>query len=349
MAKTNTSGKKKKNGGLIAACIILALFVIVLIGGFLVFRSYYSLANYVSDDKAGAEANISSDAIESTKLSDEDAAAVADVKGSTDGVEVDNNKNLYNLLLIGVDRRDDSWNGNSDSMILLSLNKSTHKIHMISFMRDLYAEIGSYGVRKLNAACAIGGPTLLAATIQENYKVRIDNYACVDFVSMANIIDLLGGVTIDVSAEEAETANGLILDMCNLRGMDPAGHQFDYGAGTYEADGLMAVGYSRIRFVGNADYERTERQRVVMQQIMGKIRAMNSSEMNSFIKQALPYVTHNIDTISMLSLIAQMPSYLDYDLEQSRVPYDGLYSSQGEILVPTEPDTILRLQEELNS
>lgn len=347
MAKYKSGGKKKPNIRLILACVILGLFVAVLIGGFILFRSYYGLAHYVSDNHS---AEISQDAVDGTRLSAEDEAALAALAPASAGTEaLPENKDLYNILLIGVDRRDTSWNGNSDSMIVASINKKTRRIHLISLMRDLYADIESYGARKLNAACAIGGPTLLVSTIESNYRIKIDHYACVDFVSMARIIDLLGGVTIEVSEEEATTANGLIQDMCNTQGIDSAGHLYENGAGSYNADGLMAVGYSRIRFVGNSDYERTERQRFVLSQIMSRVKSMNAQELNAFIRGALPYITHNIDSLSMISLMAQLPSYRDFELVQSRVPYDGLYSTQNEILVPVQPDTNNRIQEELNS
>ena len=349
------SPKKQKNKSLSAACIILGVFLALLCAAYAFFRNYYGLSNYVSDSEAAAkaqQARASLDAdtlsqIEKTGLTDSEEQALKSAQ-NTSGIDLYHSSSIYNLLLIGVDRRDASWNGNSDSMILLSINNKTKKIHMMSLMRDMYADIEGYGVRKLNAACAIGGPTLLVSTIESNYKIDIDNYACVDFVSMANIIDAVGGVEITVSDAEAEMANGLITDMCGLAGVDPGPHLYS-GAGTWNADGWMAVGYARIRHIGNADYQRTERQRTVLTGMMSKIRSMSTTELNSFVREVLPYVTHNITSSTMLQLVASVPSYLSYDVEQSRVPFDNLYTSQGEILVPTQPDTIDKIQEILNS
>ena len=100
----------------------------------------------------------------------------------------------YNLLLLGVDRREDDWYGNADAIILVTVNYDVQKIFLTSFMRDLYAEIPDYGVRKLNAAHAIGGGPLIVETLENTYGVTIDNYARVDFHSMTDIIDALGGV-----------------------------------------------------------------------------------------------------------------------------------------------------------
>ncbi|MDO4620627.1 MAG: LCP family protein [Lachnospiraceae bacterium] len=354
MAKNKHSKKRKKRGGLIALTVVLALLAVLLGGVFFVFQNYYGLSNYVSDSAAratAAAAEVSSDVLaeaDATGLTESEATGLQGLFQDLKNFTVNTTGDNYNLLLIGIDRRDKSWNGNSDSMILVSINKSSKTIHMMSFMRDLYAYIEGHGVRKLNAACAYGGPTLLVDTIESNYKVDIDNYACVDFMDLANIIDILGGVDLEVSAEEASLANGYIDDMAASNGIDSTGHHFGYDTGTYHADGLMAVAYSRIRYVGNSDYERTERQRKVLTGLMSSVKSKSVTELNDLIRDVLPYVTHNIDTGTMLSLTTQAPTYLTYSLEQSRVPFDGMYTTQGEILVPTEPDTINQIQEILN-
>ena len=276
---------------------------------------------------------------ESVPPGTEEAAAEADRK-----TEIPESTGIYNLLLVGVDRRDASWNGNSDSIILLSVDKNTETIHMISFMRDLYADIPGYGVKKLNAACAIGGCPLLVDTIEENYKVGINNYVSLDYNGMIALIDALGGVEIEVSDSEAELANGLITDMAGLRGESPDGHYF-YGAGTYLADGYQATAYSRVRFTGNSDYERTERQRNVMTQILTKVKNMNAKELGKFALKVLPNLNYDIDGATMLLLIPQIPVFATYEIEQSRVPYDGLYYSDNEILMPDMEETIRLLQE----
>ena len=97
-------------------------------------------------------------------------------------------KDTYNLLLLGVDRRDESWNGNSDVVLLVTVNKEKKTVYLTSFLRDLYADIPGVGVRKLNAACANGGPELTIQTLEENYHVEIDNYAMVDFNAMIDVV-----------------------------------------------------------------------------------------------------------------------------------------------------------------
>lgn len=341
-----------------AGAVILIVLLIVLLAAAaavgILFWRYYSLSNYKSDNEISAQTGQIDPSVlsESIGLTDSEVeeiqSAIRTGTLESDGTEAElpENKDVYNLLLVGVDRRDTSWNGNSDSMILATLNRKTKTLHLTSFMRDLYADIPGIGVRKLNNAYAVGGGPLLVQTIEQNYKVNIDNYAAVDFVGMAKIIDILGGVTLTVSDEEAEIADGYVRDMCQLQNISYEGHQFGSG-GTYEADGLMAVGYSRIRYVGNSDYERTERQRTVVTQLMQKVKGMNAGSINSTVTKILPLVTHNIDSPTMLTLIMQVPTFMSYSLDQSRVPYDGLYTTRGEILVPDMAETIARLQEEI--
>ena len=97
----------------------------------------------------------------------------------------------YQVLLIGSDRRDGSWNGNSDVMILASLNRNKKTISFISFMRDTGVNVPNVGYGKLNCSFAKGGAKLLQSTLESNFQISIDNYIATDFVSMADIIDLL--------------------------------------------------------------------------------------------------------------------------------------------------------------
>jgi LCP family protein required for cell wall assembly len=215
---------------------------------------------------------------------------------------------------------------------------------MISFMRDLYADIPGYCVSKLNAACVRGGCPLLVTTIEENYGVPIDNYVSVDFAGLIGLIDAIGGVQLEVTDEEADYANGLIRDMASLIGDDPEPHYFS-GGGTCLCDGYQATAYSRLRFVGNNDYERTERQRTVMTKIMGRIRNMGITEFGEFAVKVLPTLTHNISAATLLSLLVQVPQILRYESDEDRVPYDGLFSSENEILIPDMEATKARLLE----
>lgn len=342
-----SSGKKKKNKRrklVNILTIIMIIIVLILLGIYAVINHYYGKSNYVDDSEIGINSSVET---ESTGITDEEAEQLqTEIIEQTGDITLPNDENVYNLLLIGVDRRDKTWYGNSDSMILMSINKDTKKVHMTSFMRDLYANIPGVGVKKLNAACAYGGGPLVVKTIQDNYKIPIDNYASVDFDAMIDIVDLVGGVEIDISSEEMRVANGYINEMCGLAGVDASSHQLTQ-SGPQLMDGYQAVAYARIRYVGNADYQRTERQREVLEKIMKKCSSLGVTELNDLANAVLPEVTHNIDQSTLLSLIGQLPTILSYEVVQSRVPYDGMFSSKGEMLVPDFTATIQKLQTDI--
>lgn len=234
---------------------------------------------------------------------------------------------IYNILLIGTDRRDSSWNGNSDVIIVATINESAQKLCLTSFMRDLYADIPGYGVHKINYAYAAGGPETLKATLLSNYDVEIDNYAIVDFEDMAEIIDLLGGVEITVSDEEVTWLNGYLVSMEATESSLP-------GGGTYMLNGDQAVAYMRIRFVGNNDYERTQRQRNVLREIFESASDIDFETMASLSTKMFSLTEHDLNVFDLMKLGQKLPEYLDYPLEEARVPFDGLYTSQNEMLVP---------------
>ncbi len=270
-----------------------------------------------------------------------DISAADEIQSSiAEEVEVATSDDVYNLLLVGVDLRAGStWNGNSDSMILVSINNTKKTIYMTSFMRDLYANIPGVGTYKLNRAFATGGGPLLVQTIEENYRIDIDNYAWVDFYDMIDIIDCIGGLDIDVSTDEASVANMYIKEMCSGIGLDPNSYYIS-GGGTLHLNGMQTVAYARIRYVGNADFGRTQRQRDVLTKMFEKLKTMSVTDVNTFLNSVLPYITHNISTETVTNLLLSVPTYLTYDLVSQRVPYDGYYTYSGEMLVPDFEYTI---------
>lgn len=344
--------KKKKKKWPIVVIVISAIVIIAVAASVGIFQHYYGLTQFEGGDETNtsvSQNNSVPDNADSTGLTDSEAKSLKEEKekeAANADVTLPDDSNVYNLLLVGVDRRDTSWNGNSDSMILLSINKSTKRITMMSFMRDLYANIEGHGVRKLNAACAYGGCPLLVQTIEQNYKVHIDNYVWVDFTSMVQIVDAVGGIDLTISDDEAKVANSYIQEMCNLLHKDYASEQISKG-GDLHCDGIQAVAYGRIRYVGNSDYQRTERQRTIMTKIIQKARNMSLGELNSFASTVLPLVHHNISAGTVLSLTTSAPAILKYDVVQSRVPYDGHFTVKKEILNPDMTYTISKIQEEL--
>ena len=249
----------------------------------------------------------------------------------------------YQVLLIGSDRRDDSWNGNSDVMILASLNRSKKTISFISFMRDTGVNIPNVGYGKLNWAFAKGGAELLKSTLESNFQISIDNYIATDFISMADIIDLFGGVDLDITDAEIPVINNYINEMANLRGFNPAEYQLTT-AGTLHLNGLQTVGYMRDRYVGSNDFQRTERQRIVLQKLLEKLKTMSMIDLLKLSSSATGLsIQQDFSAEQIAGLAALSIECKDYTVVMDRIPYDGLYTSNGENLDPVWAETIDRL------
>lgn len=344
----------------ISLCLVLG---IVLISGGLVYKlghGLYSNINYVADEDVQTvetlpdemeEETLSTEERTGVTVSDDELDSIHDKMKSLSDRETLSDDDIYNVLLIGVDRRDKSWNGNSDAMILVSINKATNKVSMVSLMRDTYVDIPGVGYRKLNAAYAYGAGPLLCETVTNTYGIEVNRYAAVDFFDLIEIIDYIGGVSLEVSAAEAKVANGYILDMCNLMEIDGYEHQLPEEGGFVRCDGVQAVAFARNRYVGNSDFERTERQRYVLSQLMAEVKQMSLAQMTEKMQGLMEYVTTNIPETEIWSMLSEVPELLKYDFEMSRIPYDNMYDTiwvnSQDMLVPYWEDTLEMLHEQI--
>ena len=234
---------------------------------------------------------------------------------------------VSNVLLIGTDSRDLSQErGRSDSMILASINKKTRELTLTSFLRDSYVYIDDeYGYGKLNAAYSYGGAGLLMDTIESNYGVRIDDYILISFAACANVIDAVGGVKLDLTDEEADAVNEILISEVNeLMGDDRNDDLLDCG-GKQKLDGKQALSYSRIRYVGNADFERASRQRTVMTQVLKKA-AVNPVAMARIFVTALPELSTNLSVGKSYGYTLRAPFLLiGYQLKTQQIPADDTF------------------------
>ena len=319
------SAKKKTSGKVIALRIVLILLIVLVlavIAVVVVFHTFYAKLNYDDgkgtyitteyvDDNVDPNAT-NSDAEEIQSVEDEIQKNLED--NSTPVMFSDD---VYNILLIGNDSRDKDTLGRSDSMILVSINEKTKQIIMTSIMRDSYVYIPGYGTTRINAAYAYGGPDLLIDTIETNFKIKVDKYVGVNFFSFVDVVDAVGGVEITVDDKEAQIINA---------GYGEKGVRGEAlpGAGTYKLNGTQALTYSRIRYYGNADYQRTERQRTVLQAIFDEMGNASLGEMKDVLNTVLPEVTTDIKEGEMFTLMLDfVRKYKDYEVVQCRVPKDG--------------------------
>lgn len=238
------------------------------------------------------------------------------------------NDKVQNILVIGSDSRGGD-RGRADTMIILSISRVNKTITMTSVMRDSYVSIPNYGTDKLNAAYAYGGPSLLMDTIENNYRIQIDDYICVNFQAMAALTDALGGVEMTITDGEAQAINTILHDEVNGLMGDPQDSDYLPSGGTYVLNGKQALSYSRIRYVGNADFERTERQRKVLNALVDKVKGFSFPALGDLFKKAMPQLSTNMTTGSLYWMSLKAPYLLAaYDMQQLRMPADGTYSDQ---------------------
>lgn len=349
---------KEMSGGrkalIITMIVLLVLILTVVIGGYLIINGYIKKTNYVDDKDVTIVASLPEGADNDGTDPDLGEEADPDVIASLNeqlnnmnGQEAVSSDYVYNLLLIGVDRRDTSWAGNSDAMLLVSINSRAKKIFVTSLMRDTYVSIPGIGNKKLNAAHAHGAGPLLVQTVTQNFKVNVDRYARVDFNGLTSIIDQLGGIPMTLSDAEAKVANDYIREMNGLNGR-PANENLLNGGGDLYLNGIQATAYARIRYVGNADWGRTERQRKVLEAMIGRVKSAGIGALPGLANSILPLVTHNVPDGEIWGKIAQAPEIMGYEIVMDRIPYDGMYTSQNiggqGMLVPDWPATVSRLQ-----
>ncbi len=222
-------------------------------------------------------------------------------------------KNVVNVLLIGADSRKGTNSGNTDVMMLVSLNKKTKTIKLVSFMRDSYLYIdgknNSY-CAKLNAAFSMGGPECLLETIENNYKIEIDDFVMVNFESFKAIIDAMGGVTVDVKKYEANYTNSEY----NL--------SMPYGENV-TLTGEEALMFCRIRGCdADGDVSRTRRQRQVINAIMDRVKNASITDLNNYLDALLPYVYTGFSNSEVLSLgmKAITNGWANFDRSELQIP-----------------------------
>lgn len=212
---------------------------------------------------------------------------------TTGNEEKMSSKNVVNVLLIGADSRQGTNTGNTDVMMLVSLNKKTKQIKLVSFLRDSYLYVEGKNnayCMKLNAAFSMGGPEILMNTIENNYKIEIDDFVMVNFESFKSIIEAMDGVTVDVQKYEANYAN-------NRYHMS-----MPYGDDV-TLTGEEALAFCRIRGCdADGDVSRTRRQRQVINAIMDRVKNASVSDLNKYLNALLPYIYTGFTQSEILSL-----------------------------------------------
>lgn len=213
-----------------------------------------------------------------------------------------------NIAIFGVDSRSDDYGvGNrSDCIIIASINNDTGDIKLISVYRDTYVNIDGHGLDKITHAYSYGEAPLAIKTLNQNFDLNIQDFITVNFDSVSEAVDQLGGITLSITDEETKYINGYIDETSRVTGKTS---QHITSGGTYNLDGVQAVAYSRIRYTEGGDYKRAERMRTVIEAMFNKAKGKKITEINSFANAILPHVYSNIGLSDVLAFVPNISKY----------------------------------------
>ena len=293
----------------------------------------FGRVNYVGDNPAqsGLEVSTGLDPEESRPDNAIDFDPTAYANSSLAEIPVQSNtSDITNILLIGVDG--ETFQGNADTNIIMSINTRTKTVKLISLMRDIVVTVpgrdwngdGMDDYAKLNSAYASGGFSLHSKMIEQNFRLKIDEYIAVNFEAFPKVIDAMGGVDITMTGGEAERipAEGTTVRYGGA-GFVPMGTT----DGTYHMDGYQALQYARLRkYYSDSDFTRTSNQRELISTLMTKAKDMSIGQLNSVLFEALSVVSTNMTPSEFMGFTANALTYKNYEIDTSyRVPEDGAW------------------------
>ncbi len=210
----------------------------------------------------------------------------------------ENLSNFRNIAIFGIDSREDTYSkGNrSDCIIIASINNQTKEVKLVSVYRDTYVNIEGHGLDKITHAYSYGEAPLAIKTLNENLDLNIKEFVAVNFDAVQEIIDNIGGISMQINKEEVKHIPGITK------------------AGTYNLTGEQALAYARIRYATGGDYKRTERMRDVLTAVVEKVKTLDVSGLNKLVDTVLPRLYTNISASDIFSLF---PSAAEFKITQS--------------------------------
>lgn len=321
----NDTEKKKSNiwvkilGGLTALIILSVIICVCYVLHLL------SLPRIDIDGTAPSVDNVST--------SEEDTSILKDLpvlqptstyEGETTTVaDVRAEEGIYNIILLGADKPSGYL---TDSMIVVTINQNDNSIKMTSFMRDIFVDIPDKKPDRLNTVYSKGGSKLLFQVFRDYFGIELHGYVLVDYSSLADVVDALGGVDIYVSEKIAEflnTSNYIPDEYKQYRNFIP-------GA-TQTLNGVQVVAYCRQRQIGNGyeanDFARTQRQRAVLNAIYEKFRTRSLPELLGVMEKVLPLVLTDMNSTEMIDIATKAITAGLGDIEQMRIPLDGTHQN----------------------
>lgn len=253
---------------------------------------------------------------------------------------------VMNVLLIGEDIRDtaEEDRGMTDVMMLISINRKNRTITLTSIMRDTWVYMEKFNVNdKINHAYWYGGADYLSEVIQDYFNIKIDRTVKVNFLQFIDIVEAVGGLDLEVSYNEAKAiedplgeqnyylGNEWDQDLIDVSQYDQENEWVEYGSPDEEnikmhLNGNQSLAYARIRYGCGDDYGRTMRQREVIQEIVKKAKKLSLVQLDALMNKVLPEVETDIEDDEVADLLLNAFDYMDYSIQQLRIPADGYYT-----------------------
>ncbi|MBI9014044.1 MAG: LCP family protein [Clostridiales bacterium] len=283
----------------LALLIILLIVLFILFLGYIVIKDSY--LTYVTDD-------VPSDYDSETLVLDLVENPVEDTSVKQPASDA---KNSYSFMIFGLDTREEDYSGRSDVMMYVTLDHYHKEMKIVSFMRDLRVSIIDHGQTKLGHAYAYGKERVAIETFENNFDLEIDEYITLNFVNLKDIVDVLGGVTVTVKENEARNLDGI------------------NSGGEYLLNGEQVLAYVRTRNVGNGDFERTKRQRTVLETIMNSLSTLSNEELIFTIGEVYPLLETSFDIDEIYEEISKYRVQNErYEISTLLIPTTGSFSEK---------------------
>lgn len=313
----------KKGRALRILCLVFSILFLLGGGAMIYYYTLLDTLNYVDTPKIAATTPTNS--------------TVTDTSATVNTSELLRNSKVLNMMLFGEDNKGDDDHGRTDTMIMLSIDNVHKKLKLTSFQRDTYVYIPGHGYDKINASYTYGGAALSIQTIEANFGIKIDRYAVVDFDSFIDIIDTLGGVEMEVTQDEIDYIN---YQMYKNDQSDGNRTTITAQPGLVKLTGQEALWYARNRGLtkgedGNEiglsgdDWDRTSRQRKLLTKMVTDLKGADLAKIISIVNMVGPKITTNLKKDEITGLVSNALTYINYDIEQSYVPKEGLWYYNG--------------------
>jgi LCP family protein required for cell wall assembly len=262
-----------------------------------------------------------------TNIKDKSPEQQKEALGISEDTKTQEDTGVTNILLFGLDNRSENEKGHSDTIMIASIDRKNKSVKLTSLLRDMYVPIPGKKDNRINTAYFMGGPALAIKTVNSNFDMNIEDYVTVDFHAMELIIDLVGGIEIDIPQNEIKVINQYI-DELNKISRDGSKTNRITKSGLQTLDGRQAVAYARNRYVGRDDFDRTARQRKVMSELFKKGMSISITKIPDLVTTVLPNVTTSLDKTEIIELAVTVLGFGKADIEQFRIPTDDGYTDE---------------------